>query len=248
MVILNLINPSRYLLPTANFLNVPLKSHCITLAVKQSLQTMKIDSIAIIEDDDKVRQYLAEEIHRHVEVADLRLFKDGESALQELSANPVQICLFDINLPGMNGIDCIQRLKIIHPKTQMMVLTVYDNADTIFDALKAGAISYLLKSTPPQKVIEAIEEVCQGGSPISSQIARKVIEAFAQKNNGNKYFQQLSRREQETLELLSKGFRYKEIADKLFVSIDTVRTHARNIYEKLQVNNRVEALKKTGFI
>jgi DNA-binding NarL/FixJ family response regulator len=209
---------------------------------------MKIDSIAIIEDDDKVRQYLAEEIHRNMEVRDLRVFKDAETALQELTANPVEIGLFDINLPGMNGIDCIQRLKMVHPKMQMMVLTVYDNPDSIFDALKAGATSYLLKSTPPQKIVEAIEEVNQGGSPISSQIARKVIDAFALKGKTNKYFQDLSRREQEILDLLSKGFRYKEIADKLFLSIDTVRTHARNIYEKLHVNSRVEALKKTGFL
>lgn len=131
---------------------------------------------------------------------------------------------------------------------QMMVLTVYDNADSIFNALKAGATSYLLKSTPPDKVIEAIYEVKNGGSPISSQIARKVIEAFALKEKTNEYFQDLSRREQEILEQLSKGYRYKEIADKLFVSLETVRTHIRNIYEKLQVNSRVEALKKTGLL
>jgi DNA-binding NarL/FixJ family response regulator len=128
------------------------------------------------------------------------------------------------------------------------VLTVYDDADTIFHALKAVATSYLLKSTPPEKVVEAIEEVCRGGSPISSQIARKVIEAFAIKEKTNKHYQELSRREQEILEWLAKGFRYKEIADKIFLSIDTVRTHVRNIYEKLQVNSRVEALKKTGFL
>ena len=131
---------------------------------------------------------------------------------------------------------------------QMMVLTVFDDNDNVFSALKAGAVSYLLKSTPPEKVIEAIEEVYKGGSPISSQIARKVIDAFSVREKTNEYFQDLSRREQEILEQLSKGYRYKEIADKLFVSIETVRTHVRNIYEKLQVNNRAEALKKTGFI
>ncbi|MFM6924882.1 MAG: LuxR C-terminal-related transcriptional regulator, partial [Ferruginibacter sp.] len=167
---------------------------------------------------------------------------------RELSAQPADIALFDINLPGMNGIDCIQRLKLLHPRMQMMVLTVYDNADNIFNALKAGATSYLLKSTPPEKVIEAIYEVHHGGSPISSQIARKVIDAFTLKEKTNDYFQELSRREQEILEQLSKGYRYKEIADKLFVSIETVRTHIRNIYEKLQVNGRAEALKKTGFL
>lgn len=209
---------------------------------------MKIDSIAIIEDDDKVRHYLAEQIQAHIVVNDFRAFKNAETALQELSAHPVEIGLFDVNLPGMNGIDCIQRLKMLHPKMQMMVLTVYDDTDTIFNALKAGATSYLLKSTSPEKVVEAIQEVYNGGSPISSQIARKVLEAFSPKERTNEYLQELSRREQEVLELLSKGFRYKEIADKLFLSIDTVRTHIRNIYEKLQVNSRVEALKKTGFL
>lgn len=209
---------------------------------------VKIDSIAIIEDDEKVRQYLGEQIQLHIDVGELRLFGDAESALKQLTAEPVEIALFDVNLPGMSGIDCIQRLKILHPRMQMMVLTVYDNTDTIFDALKAGATSYLLKTTPPEKVIEAIAEVKNGGSPISSQIARKVIEAFAKREKTNEYFQELSRREQEILAELSKGYRYKEIADKLYVSLETVRTHIRNIYEKLQVNSRVEALKKTGLL
>src|SRR6187549_2966342 len=209
---------------------------------------MKVDSISIVEDDEKVRHSLADQIQRHMQVTDLRVFADAETALCELTANPVEIGLFDINLPGMNGIDCIKRLKIIHPKMQMMVLTVYDDTDSIFKALEAGATSYLLKSTPPDKVVEAIRELYDGGSPISSQIARKVLEAFAVKGKANKYFQDLSRREQEILEQLRKGFRYKEIADQLFLSIDTVRTHVRNIYEKLQVNSRVEALKKTGFL
>lgn len=209
---------------------------------------MKVESIAIIEDDEKVSQYLAEQIQLNIQVKDLRIFRDGETALQELAAQPVEVGLFDVNLPGMTGIDCIQRLKMLHPKMQMIVLTVYDDADTIFHALEAGATGYLLKSTPSEKVVEAISEVLEGGSPISSQIARKVIEAFAAKGKGNKYFQELSRREQEILEQLRKGFRYKEIADQLFLSIDTVRTHIRHIYEKLQVNSRVDALKKTGFI
>ncbi len=209
---------------------------------------MKIDRIAIIEDDKKVRHYMAEQIQLGVDVNELLCFADAESALKELTAHPVDIALFDINLPGMNGIDCIQRLKMVHPRMQMMVLTIYDNNDNIFNALKAGAISYLLKGTPPEKIVEAIHEVYNGGSPISGQIARKVIEAFTSKEKTNDYFQELSRREQEMLEQLSKGYRYKEIADKLFVSIETVRTHIRNIYEKLQVNSRVEALKKTGLL
>jgi len=205
-------------------------------------------SIAIIEDDDKIRHYLAEQIQTHITVTELKEFSNGESALQQLTAHPVDIALFDVQLPGMSGIECIQKLKIIHPRMQMMVLTVYDNADTIFDALKAGAASYILKNTAPEKIIEAIHELYNGGSPISSQIARKVIDAFQLKEKTNDFFQVLSRREQEILEQLSKGYRYKEIADKLFISTDTVRTHIRHIYEKLQVNSRVEALKKTGFL
>jgi DNA-binding NarL/FixJ family response regulator len=209
---------------------------------------VKINSIAIIEDDDKVRHYLAAQIQLNIDVKELRVFGDAETALKKLIAEPVDIALFDVNLPGMSGIDCIRRIKMLHPKLQCMVLTVYDKPDTIFEALKAGAISYLLKSTPAEKIIEAIAEVNNGGSPISSQIARKVIEAFTVKEKTNEYFQDLTRREQEMLEQLSKGYRYKEIADKLYISLDTVRTHIRNIYEKLQVNSRAEALKKTGLL
>lgn len=210
--------------------------------------SLTLQSIAIIEDDDTIRNYLGEQVQLHIDVEELRLFKNAEDALDALTAEPATIVLFDVQLPGMNGIECMRRLKIIHPKMLCMVLTVYDKPDTVFEALKAGAVSYLLKSTPSEKILDAIEEVYNGGSPISSQIARKVIEAFAIKEKTNDHFQLLSRREQEMLEQLSKGYRYKEIADKLFVSIETVRTHIRNIYEKLQVNNRIEALKKTGLI
>jgi len=209
---------------------------------------VKIRSIAIVEDDNKVRNYLQEQIHLLIDVEELHVFKDAESALKQLTVNPAEIALFDIQLPGMNGIECIRRLKMVHPRTQMMVLTVYDNTENIFDALKAGAASYLLKTTPADKLVEAIYDLYNGGSPMSSQIARKVIETFALKEKTNEHFQSLSRREQEMLEQLSKGYRYKEIADKLFISMETVRTHIRNIYEKLQVNNRIEALKKTGLI
>jgi len=220
----------------------------INYETERQKMALKLDSIAIIEDDPAIRQYLADEIQMHIDVKEFRLFGNAEDALKALTQDPAEIVLFDVQLPGMNGIECMRRLKIIHPKMQCMVLTVYDKPDTVFEALKAGAISYLLKSTSSEKILEAIEEVYHGGSPISSQIARKVIEAFAVKEKTNDYFQDLSRREQEVLENLAQGYRYKEIADKLFVSIETVRTHIRNIYEKLQVNSRVEALKKTGLL
>jgi DNA-binding NarL/FixJ family response regulator len=209
---------------------------------------MKINSLAVIEDDHKIRSYLTEQIKLNLSIERLESFGDAESALQSLTENPVDIALFDVQLPGMSGIDCIQRLKVLYPKMQMMMLTVYDDTETIFKALKAGASSYMLKSTPPKKIIEAIEEMSDGGSPISSQIARKVIDAFQVKEKTNDHLQSLSRREQEILDQLSQGFRYKEIGDRLFISIETVRTHVRKIYEKLHVNSRIEALKKTGLI
>jgi DNA-binding NarL/FixJ family response regulator len=207
-----------------------------------------LKSIAVIEDDEKIRTYLVKQMRLNMSVEDIFEFGNGEAAVKELSVNPVEIALFDIQLPGIDGIECIRKLRLIHPRMQFMVLTIYDNADTIFKALRAGANSYILKSTPPERVIEAIQELYRGGSPISSEIARKVIEAFQVKENGNEYFQHLSKREQEMLEQLSHGFRYKEIADNLFVSTETVRTHIRNIYEKLQVNSRIQALKKTGLL
>jgi DNA-binding NarL/FixJ family response regulator len=215
---------------------------------KTDICVMAKFSLAIIEDDVTIRHYLAEQIRLNIDVERLDEYEDAETALQQLSVDPVEMALFDIELPGMSGIECIRRLKMIHPQMQIMVLTVYDNADTVFDALKAGASSYMLKNTAPEKIIEAINDLYKGGSPISSQIARKVIEAFQVKEKVNDYFQQLGRREQEILEQLSRGYRYKEIADKLFISIETVRTHIRNIYEKLQVNSRVDALKKTGLL
>lgn len=210
--------------------------------------SLSLQSFAIIEDDDTIRNYLAEQVQLHIDVRELRLFRNAEDALASLTSEPANIVLFDVQLPGMNGIECMRRLKIIHPQMLCMVLTVYDKPDTVFEALKAGAVSYLLKSTSSDKILEAIEEVYHGGSPISSQIARKVIEAFAIREKTNEHFQLLSRREQEIVEELARGYRYKEIADKLFLSVDTVRTHIRNIYEKLQVNCRIEALRKTGMI
>ena len=209
---------------------------------------MNIESLAIIEDDDKIRECLKAQIAQNLTVGRIETFSDAESALDILTGDPVEVALFDVELPGMSGIDCIQRLKIIHPRMQMMMLTVYDNPETIFSALKVGASGYMLKSTPPEKIIEAIEDLYNGGSPISSQVARKVIDVFQVKEKSNEHFQLLSRREQEILEELSHGYRYKEIADRVFVSIDTVRTHVRNIYEKLHVNSRIEALRKTGLI
>ena len=210
---------------------------------------MPLSSIAIIEDNTSIREYLHPLISNAFPETDVLVFSTAEDALKVLINNPVDIVLFDIELPGMSGIECMYKLKSVHLHLQCMMLTVFDDAENIFKAIKAGASGYLLKTTSPEKIFEAISDLNNGGSPMSSQIARKVIEAFQQTDNSkNESFHSLSRREQEIIQVLAKGYRYKEIADKLFLSQETIRTHIRNIYEKLHVNSRSEALKKTGII
>ena len=151
----------------------------------------------------------------------------------------------DINLPGMSGIECVRTLKAQLPQTPVMMLTVYEDDASIFESLKAGAVGYLLKKTPPAKILEAIHEVHVGGSPMSNQIARRVIATFQALPQRAGHTGMLSSREQEILNHVARGLRYKEIADALFISTDTVRTHLRNIYRKLQVRSAAEALFKT---
>ncbi len=206
-------------------------------------------AIAIIEDDDKIRAYLLELLTSHYPSAVIVSYANGEAAYLALKNAPAELVLFDIELPGMSGIECMYKLKAIHHHMLCMMMTVFDDAENIFKAIRAGATSYLLKNTPPLKIIEAIEDLRNGGSPMSSQIARKVIDAFQLSGStNNQSYHSLSRREQEIINVLAKGFRYKEIADQLFLSQETIRTHIRNIYEKLQVNSRSEALKKTGLL
>lgn len=204
--------------------------------------------IAIIEDQDDIRNSLQVLLHSSEDIELMDAFADGESAVNYLLQHRVDVALFDINLPGISGIEAIARLKAKAPEMQFMVLTSYDDPDYIFKALRAGATGYILKSTPTDKLIDAIKELNQGGSPMSSQIARKVVTAFLQFKPAHTNCEELSRRENEILDHMAGGLRYKEIAEKLFISTETVRTHIRNIYEKLQVNSRVEALKKAGVL
>jgi DNA-binding NarL/FixJ family response regulator len=204
--------------------------------------------IVIIEDEDDIRTSLQMLLHGSDDIDLAEAFSDGETAVNYLLNHKVDVALFDINLPGISGIEAIARLKIKTPQMQFMVLTSYDDPDFIFKALRAGATGYILKSTPTNKLIDAIKELHNGGSPMSTQIARKVVTEFASFRPANTACEQLSRRENEILELMSGGLRYKEIAEQLFISTETVRTHIRNIYEKLQVNSRVAALKKAGIL
>lgn len=204
--------------------------------------------IAIIEDQAEIRESLELLLTGHDDIELVESFADGEAAVAFLSTRPVDVALFDIQLPGISGIEAITRLKARHPAMQFMVLTAYEDADYIFKALRAGATGYMLKSTPPDKLVECIKDVHAGGSPMSSQIARKVVAELAAHKPVLPATDGLSRRENEILEQLAKGFRYKEIGERLFISTETVRTHIRNIYEKLQVASRMEALKKAGIV
>lgn len=200
--------------------------------------------IALIEDEAVLRDALLTLLCTRPELEVVEAFDSGESALAYLETKPVDVLLFDINLPGISGTEAVARLKVLHPAMQCMALTSYDDATTAFNALKAGATGYILKNTAPEKLVEAIQDIDNGGSPMSSQIARLIVLEFAATRSLESYSNDLSRRENEILQLLAKGFRYKEIASQLYISIETVRTHIRNIYDKLQVNTRAAAILK----
>jgi len=171
-------------------------------------------------------------------------FEDAESALKSLEDQIPDIVVMDINLPGMSGIECTREIREKYPHVQVIMCTVYEDDEKIFEALKAGANGYLLKRAAINEIFESIKSLYSGGSPMSPVIARKVVASFQKKPSSAA--SNLSNRENEVLDLISNGFRVKEISDKLSISINTVRTHIRHIYEKLQVQSRVEALNKTG--
>jgi DNA-binding NarL/FixJ family response regulator len=200
--------------------------------------------VIIVEDDKEMREGLELIVQSDQSLECIATCSSGEDALGTIpSVNP-DIVLMDINLPGISGIKCIKLLKPSMPMTQFMMCTVYEDNENVFDSLCAGASGYLLKNSPPSKITESIIDLYKGGSPMSSTIARKVIHAFQPVAVPNTELDKLTAREKELLDLLSKGYRYKEIADKLFISFETVRTHIHNIYEKLHVQSRTEALNK----
>ena len=199
--------------------------------------------VVIIEDIKEIREGLQMLIDSSEGFSCSRTYSTAEEAMSELPALGPHVVLMDIHLPGINGIEAVRKLKGNCPGTQFIMSTVYEDDDNIFESLKAGASGYLLKKTAPSKILDAISEVHNGGSPMSSQIARKVIDSFQQKDSIDQV-EILTPKEKEILKALARGLRYKEIADEMHVSIETVRSHARNIYEKLQVQSRTEALNK----
>lgn len=200
--------------------------------------------IAIVEDDVRVRSSLARLIDSTEGFCCVSQHPSAENALTELLVTRPEVVLMDINLPGLNGVECVRRLKELLPATQVVMLTVYENTNIIFSALAAGASGYLLKKSSPEQLIEAVREVHNGGSPMSSHIARKVVASFQQVTNPVHEYEKLSLREQEVLDCLARGYLYREIAERLKISYATVHTHIRHIYEKLHVRTRTEAVTK----
>jgi DNA-binding NarL/FixJ family response regulator len=200
--------------------------------------------VMIVEDDEAVREALRLLIDGSDGYECIAACGSAEDALDEISNHQPQVVLMDINLPGMNGIECVVLIKNSWPAIQVMMLTVFDNTDEIFKSLTAGATGYLLKKTPPSKLLEAITELANGGSPMSGEIARKVVQTFMKPVLYQHPEAKLTPREEEILSYLAKGYLYKEIANSLFINIETVRTHIHKIYQKLQVRTRTEVILK----
>ena len=202
--------------------------------------------VGIVEDDRGLREQLAQILEAARDVRFVGACASGEEALERIHVLQPDVMLMDIKLPGMSGIECVAHLKRALPSLQIIMLTVYEDSERIFRALKAGADGYLVKSSPPEALLQAIDDVHRGGSPISSHIARKVVRYFHLIGPSPEKSENLSPREQEVLNLLSGGYLYKEISDQLGIGIETVRTYVKNICEKMHVRNRVEAVAKHG--
>ena len=200
-------------------------------------------SVSIVEDDNKVRETLSQLINSSPGYRCVSEHASAEDALEAVPVIRPDVILMDINLTGISGVECVRRLKPLLPRTQIIMLTVYQNTEHIFDALAAGATGYMLKQTRPDQLLRAIRDVHEGGSPMSSHIARKIVLSF-QSDPLRDEPQNLSPREVQVIELLAKGYLYKEVADSMGVTYATIHTHIRHIYEKLQVRSRTEAVVK----
>lgn len=201
-------------------------------------------TVSIVDDDAPARGILTEWIRDADGFKCVGMYENGEAALATLPQEKPSVVLMDINMPGMSGIECVRRLKPQMLDTQFVMLTVYEDPDHIFKALSSGASGYMLKRTPRAELLTAIKDVHGGGSPMSSNIARKIVQSFQRFNTSPTQTENLSPREREVLELLARGYLYKEIADSLHISVPTVNSHIRRIYEKLHVRSRSQAVAK----
>ncbi len=201
-------------------------------------------TISLVEDNHQLRGTLARLLDGAEDFRCISQYASAEDALAGLPKDKPDVVLMDINLPGMNGVECVRRLKQIAPEIAAVMLTAYEDTENIFNALAAGATGYLLKRAPRAELLDAIREVRRGGSPMTTHIARKVVQSFQRESLAAPTGEALSAREQEVLDHLSQGFLYKEIAEKMGISYETVHTYIRRIYEKLQVRTRTEAVAK----
>jgi DNA-binding NarL/FixJ family response regulator len=199
-------------------------------------------TVVLVEDDRGLREQLAQILNSALDIRCVGAFASAEEALEQIPARCPDVVLMDIKLPGMSGIECVARLKQLMPGLQIVMVTVYEDSERIFRALKAGASGYLLKSSPPQQLLEAVRDVHAGGAPMSSHIARQVVRHFHSAGVVSEQKSPLSPRERQVLELLSTGYIYKEIADQLDIGVETVRTHVKNICQKMHARNRLEAV------
>ena len=200
--------------------------------------------VALVEDDPEIRANLANRIGKSSAFRLLRCYADAESALLDLPKHRPEVVLMDINLPGVDGIECVRQLKVQMHDVQFIMLTIYEDGNRLFKSLMAGASGYLLKRTPPEKLLAAIKEVHEGGSPMTPEMARRVVQHFQHMPGPVTDVQRLTPREKDVLEQLARGFRYKEIEDNLGISTGTLRSHIANVYEKLHVHSRTEAVVK----
>jgi DNA-binding NarL/FixJ family response regulator len=203
-----------------------------------------IITVSIVDDEADLREHIAGYLTAAGNIRCKSAYASAEEALEHLPQDKPDVVLMDINLGEMDGIECVRRLTALMPKAQVLMLTVFEDTDQIFRALAAGASGYLLKRLSPKKLLEAIEEVCAGGSPMSAPIARKVVQSFKNAPAHGDESAELSPRERSVLDGLAKGLTYKQIADQLGVSIHTVRNYIRRVYEKLHVCTRTEAVAK----
>lgn len=201
-------------------------------------------SVCLVEDDRGTRESLTDILRRAPGLNFIECYATGEEALQRLPGAAPDVALVDINLPGMSGIECVARLKLVRPQLSMLMLTTHEESDLIFESLRAGASGYLLKNKAHSGLIEAVQEVRGGGAPMSMQIARKVVRFFHQAPTRTPELETLTVREQEILALLATGKLYKEIGDQLGISLSTVRGHLHKVYAKLHVQSRTEAVLK----
>jgi len=200
-------------------------------------------TVSIVEDQEPLRNTLARVLNRAEGFKCISHFGSAEEAIKEIPKNPPELVLMDINLPGLNGVECVRQLKEKLPKLVILMLTVYEDTENIFNALAAGAAGYMLKRTPRSELLDAIKEAQRGGSPMTTHIARLVVQSFQKPVQApDPGLENLSPREQEVLDCLAQGLIYKEIADKIGISYETVHTYIRRIYEKLQVRTRTEAV------